>query len=373
MNETTTRGTGGTAGRGAGDRKGHLSMNMPALRMLLTGLAAGDALGASSEFVPRTRVPDLYRRYAAQGWPFRPVGGDGRQPGQTTDDTEMALCIVRSFLERGGFEGADVARRFVAWLEGEPRDIGRTTRQALERIAAGVPWHEGGLAYYRRNPDHAANGSLMRNGVSAALTPSLREAFRLTVHHGVTTHYAPLPMLCCATQTWMLCLILHGYNPLLEVGPHGLTTFFFSAWRDWLEKEQDEIVRLWRGCTADHYERACWALEDACFDPESFDPFTVEIGARAGYCLLTLQIAVWAACWSMREEPFPIPPGLPAEVFQRRGPYVLGWVAMIGEDADTYGATAGPLIAAIHGGLPAELSEGLWILNEPLFQPSVGP
>jgi len=43
---------------------------------------------------------------------------------------------------------------------------------------------------------------------------------------------------------------------------------------------------------------------------------------------------------------------------------VLGWVAMIGHDSDTYGAAAGPLIAAAHQGLPSELTAGLAALKQ---------
>ena len=68
--------------------------------------------------------------------------------------------------------------------------------------------------------------------------------------------------------------------------------------------------------------------------------------------------------WSLREAPFPAPAGFPQEVFQRTGPFVLGWVAMIGHDSDTYGAAAGPLITAAYGELPTQLTEGLLALRE---------
>ena len=37
---------------------------------------------------------------------------------------------------------------------------------------------------------------------------------------------------------------------------------------------------------------------------------------------------------------------------------------MIGEDADTYGAAAGPLLAAEHGPLPESMTEGLLAVIE---------
>ena len=67
---------------------------------------------------------------------------------------------------------------------------------------------------------------------------------------------------------------------------------------------------------------------------------------------------------STTDRPYKTPAGFPDEVFRKRGPWVLGWVAMIGHDADTYGATAGPLIAVAHGGLPEMMTDGLWAFKD---------
>jgi hypothetical protein len=84
----------------------------------------------------------------------------------------------------------------------------------------------------------------------------------------------------------------------------------------------------------------------------------------AGYCLLTLQIAVWALQWSVRTDKFTVD-GYPDIIFNRRERSVLGWLALVGYDADTYCATAGPLLVAKHGPIIAGLSKhlqvtGLW-------------
>jgi len=149
-------------------------MHLNHLRLLLTGLAAGDSLGATSEFVPRSSVPELYAGLRDTGWPFHQAGGRMWKRGQPTDDTDMAMCMVHSCLEHGSFDGADVARRFVDWMHTSPPDMGITTRRTLSRIVGGAPWYEGALEDYRKSPDNAANGSLMRNGVVAAMADSLQ-------------------------------------------------------------------------------------------------------------------------------------------------------------------------------------------------------
>jgi len=337
-------------------------MRHDVLRRLLAGLAAGDSLGSTSEFTDPARMGDVCAAYGPLGWPFRQVGGGAFDlpPGHPTDDTDLAMCLVRSFLERGRFDGADVAARFVAWMRTDPRDIGGTTLRTLRAVAAGAPWHEGGLSEYRRNPHNAANGSLMRNGIVPALAEDLDDAFRVTLSHGVITHYAPLPVLCCAAQTWLLGELLGGRAPF----ERAWVDEFRARFTAWLDATDDAVCRRWRERVGDALPAAWRALAEADFDPDTFNPYAESYRGRMGYVLLTLQIGVWAAAWSLRGEPFPTPPGLPAEIFTRTGPWTLCWVAVIGADSDTYGATAGPLIAAAHGGLPEPLTDGLDAVRE---------
>jgi len=326
----------------------------------MSGLAAGDSLGATSEFLPLSAIPELYCKYKDRGWPFRQVGGGCWQPGEPTDDTDMAMCMVRSFLELGKFDGEDIAQRFVEWMENIPKDIGITTRRTLNCVRAGTSWFEGGLELYRRNPQAWSNGGLMRNGVIPGMAESLEEAFRMTVHHNLITHYAPLPVICCAAQTYLIWEFLKKRNPLEA----DWLMLFREKFISWLETTDDSICQRWQQIVKADIEQAWEVFNEGHWNPESFNPFEVSYAGRQGYCLLTLEIAVWAAHWSLCDDPFPVPEGFPAEVFEKRGPYVLGWVAMLGNDCDTYAATAGPLIAAIHNGLPEEMTEGLLINDE---------
>ena len=337
---------------------------MTAVRLVLSGLAAGDSLGSTSEFTSMGEVPaTVYLAYRPQGWPFRQVGGGvfGWQPGEPTDDTAMALCIIASMQAHPQFDGDDLGARFVAWAESGPRDIGATTRFALTRVASGTPWYEGGLADFEQNPDNAANGSLMRNAVMAATSVGdLDETFRRSVGQSLITHYAPLPVVCCAAQSYLLDALLRGERP------------FDGDWRGdfrgrfvaWLEASTDTPIVLWRTRVGGLLAPSLDALETADFDHKTFNPFVIDYRGQAGYCLLTLQIAVWATRWCLDGGAFPTPPGFPHEVFERTGPWVLSWVAMIGADSDTYGATAGPLVAAALGSLPAALTDGLWALRD---------
>lgn len=86
-------------------------------RSVITGLAVGDSLGSTSEFQIPSFVPELcVAKY--QGWPFVQAGGGmlGWKCGAPTDDTAMALCVLRSFAQCGArWDYGNVAEQFVQW------------------------------------------------------------------------------------------------------------------------------------------------------------------------------------------------------------------------------------------------------------------
>jgi ADP-ribosyl-[dinitrogen reductase] hydrolase len=116
------------------------------------GAAVGDALGMPLEFGP-PRAPHRLLR------DMQP----GRLPAGTfTDDTEMALALAESLLHHRPLDPADLARRFAAWLQAGPGDVGLHTRAVLARIAAGEPWDRVVEQVQRRRPEAAGNGAVMR-------------------------------------------------------------------------------------------------------------------------------------------------------------------------------------------------------------------
>lgn len=333
------------------------------LRLLAMGLCCGDALGSTSEFHQQVDVPLIHRQYKDRGWPFVQVG-EGPfcwAKGQHTDDGQMAVAMLRSFVAKGQFDGQDVAARFVGWLDSSPPDVGFTTRQALDAVRKGTPWHEGGLKDFRRHPQGGANGSLMRNGVVAPMADNLWQAFEVSVQQSIITHYGPLPVLCCCAQTYLIWELLAGRDPFAR----RWNDDFFECFTEWLSECRDPVVRGWFDKTATQHIAAYQAFHDEDFGPDSFCPFGHDFDGRDGYCLLTLRIAVWAAEWSRRGVAFPTPKGFPNDVFERAvGPSFVAVVPMIGHDCDTYGAVAGPLIAAMHGSLPAGMTEGLEVWRD---------
>jgi len=111
----------------------------------VVGCAVGDALGAPFEFalpgVFCTRFPE------ADGSAQEMCGGGGWEPGEATDDTQMALLVALCLLEHGGLDPADLFARFQVWAKAEPKNIGLQTEAVLSSS----------LAWDQAAADHAAH------------------------------------------------------------------------------------------------------------------------------------------------------------------------------------------------------------------------
>lgn len=141
---------------------------------VMLGLAAGDALGAGYEFGPA--LPDEVTPTMRGGGPF------GWAPGEWTDDTSMAVPILRAAAlgapPRQNLQGSSpipanfgeksealdaIAAAWVAWARTAP-DVGAQTRAvlaaAVEPTATALT--EAARALHRRTGRTAGNGSLMR-------------------------------------------------------------------------------------------------------------------------------------------------------------------------------------------------------------------
>ena len=70
------------------------------VRGALYGLAVGDALGATTEFMLPREIKAKYgihKNIIGSGWLHL-------RPGHVTDDTEMSLCIARAIIEAGEWD-----------------------------------------------------------------------------------------------------------------------------------------------------------------------------------------------------------------------------------------------------------------------------
>lgn len=117
------------------------------------GLAVGDALGATVEFMTPREIRELHgehRNLIGGGWL-------GLHRGRVTDDTEMSLALGRSILAVGGVDARAVAESFSDWMRSKPVDIGHTVRRGISR------YRRCGSPAVPENEHDAGNGACMRS------------------------------------------------------------------------------------------------------------------------------------------------------------------------------------------------------------------
>jgi len=116
------------------------------------GLAVGDALGATTEFLTPHEIRDRYGLHDS-------ITGGGwlhLKPGQVTDDTGMSLALGDAILAQGGVRAVPVARAFSDWMRSKPVDIGHTVRRGI------VHFRDTGVPAMPENEFDAGNGACMR-------------------------------------------------------------------------------------------------------------------------------------------------------------------------------------------------------------------
>jgi len=154
------------------------------------GLALGDALGATVEFLTPREISYQYgvhREIRGGGWL-------GIKPGQITDDTTMSLALGNGILADGGkVQALSCARAFDAWMHGKPVDIGNTVRRNL------LAFRRSGNPVAVASEHDAGNGAAMRVLPVALATlaldePGVRLAVRAQAH---VTHHNPVSDAAC--------------------------------------------------------------------------------------------------------------------------------------------------------------------------------
>lgn len=166
------------------------------------GLAIGDALGATVEFM----TPKEIR--AHHGVHENIVGGGWLRlkAGQVTDDTTMALALGESILAAGRVDALAAADAFDAWMRAKPVDIGNTVRRNLVSFRSS------------RNPEAPQSEHDAGNGAAMRVLPvalacygqpasAVRAASRAQAH---VTHHNPLSDAACETLIFMVQDFLAG-------------------------------------------------------------------------------------------------------------------------------------------------------------------
>ncbi|WP_245160545.1 ADP-ribosylglycohydrolase family protein [Blastococcus sp. CT_GayMR20] len=184
----------------------------------LVGSAAGDALGAPFEFGPPGQFSARFPVPARGSKPEMCGGGSlGWEPGEFTDDTQMALLVAESLIENDGLDEGHLFDRFRRWAEAGPPDIGNQTGAVL---GSGRPWDVAAAEHFEETGHAAGNGSLMRTTPAAIWfsrfgTEATMDAARRI---SALTHGDPAAGEGCAIFHELMRVALDGGDPLAAVG-----------------------------------------------------------------------------------------------------------------------------------------------------------
>ena len=274
----------------------------------LLGHAAGDALGATTEFLARDEV--------RRRWPHghREITGGGAlgwRPGQGTDDTDLTWAVIDAYLDDDGYTLAGAADRMLAWYESGPRDVGGTTAAALSAYRSSGDPHSSGVAVADRAMA-AGNGSLMRALVTGLVRTNPAQRAAEARELSAVTHADRRCVDACVAYCDLTSHLLADVEPL-------------DAVTDVIDHSPIGI----------EVRQALATAADSNLTTDKLD--------TSGYVLATLQVATWAVCQPGRFED------------------VLVDIVNLGGDADTTGAVAGGLLGARHGSeaVPARWADRL--------------
>ncbi|MBF9069066.1 ADP-ribosylglycohydrolase family protein [Streptacidiphilus fuscans] len=219
----------------------------------VVGSAVGDALGAPFESTREGTFSSRFPDPAAGGGM---CGGGGWDPGEATDDTQMAVHLAESLLERGGLDLPDIFARFQRWAADEPKDIGLQTEDVLTN---GLGWDLAAAIHFQTTHRAAGNGSLMRATTSAVYFA--RQGRQATMEAArriaALTHGDSAAWEGTAIYHDMLRVALDGEDPLDAI-PTALATALATVDPDHRERYVLVLDPDWHPSQATEFNGAVW-------------------------------------------------------------------------------------------------------------------
>ncbi len=298
---------------------------MTKTRAVLVGQGIGDSLGMPFEKLGDEVHPDL----TTWNGSYQPGTWHELPAGHFTDDTEMAECLATSLIACHGFDGADVARRYLAWSQGTPHGMGGTTRLAMEALGEGVRWQHSGLSF--DDPHKVGSAPPMRAAPIGAFYTNAASILNACRSDDYITHADP------EASTASFAVAMTVRLALQDVAP-----------RDILPYVLDRLVSFSRRSGSQHPQthveealfRASITLSLGDASPEDF------MNAHAGRRGNAWQITATAIYCALHHDSFR--DGTTAAV-------------KLGGDTDTRAAIAGAILGARFGleGIPDEYKTGL--------------
>ncbi len=326
----------------------------------LFGLAVGDAMGAPIEGMTAETIRQQHGE--VDGYLEMQVRPSEEMPAPQshyrlratyTDDTQMALAVMDSLVEFGGFDPVHMAGQFARLIGDRHRGLawvfrggGRNTRAALEQLRGGASWRDSGMA-------SPSDGAAMRVApMGLFFRDDHASLVRAAIQQAMITHRDAQAMASAVTIASAVAALVRCRNDRFDVN-----AFMSELVTEVREAEVQIAAELFAGAadSPDHAMSTILAEVHQRLDlPQS--EVLAHIAARAApltervithgtesFCLAAIPSSV--ALFAQN-----------ALSLER----VIISAINAGKDTDTVGAMAGALAGALHGykAVPIE-----WILE----------
>lgn len=216
----------------------------------LFGVACGDALGATLEFVDKKTGVTRY------GYHKEIIGGGimRLQPGEVTDDTMMTLAVGNGIIKCAENPINNIGDEFLKWYKTHPKEIEVTCEKAIEKYLDMGDWFEAACATDAVfNGKTTSNGSLMRCIPVALCYRDLEKVKEVSRLQSKMTHCSEEAELACEIYNTIIYKYLKGEDKikvLKEVlAPYNQYNKVFSMMKKELNPSQNVedslLTALW--------------------------------------------------------------------------------------------------------------------------------
>lgn len=179
------------------------------IRGALFGLAIGDAMGATTEFMESDEIANTF------GKVNKLIGGGwlNLAPGEETDDTQMTIAVAKGIIDNPNNPIPEIGRHFLTWRNSDPKDIGSIVSTSLMFYDVTNSWTESSKkAHTLLGGKSAGNGSLMRClPIALAYSDSIK-IIAFTKQQSQMTHYDVLATEACLINNSIASKILSGVD-----------------------------------------------------------------------------------------------------------------------------------------------------------------
>ena len=264
-------------------------MNRNKAKGMLWGLIVGDAFGSPIQFTGKDNHPWITEMVKCPVFNL--------PAGYWTDDGSMAMCIMDSYVRKGGYDLKDIGATFVKWLmdgylssiDGRSFDVGCATYDsvtAFARTGSMVNGHE----------ESQGNGSIMRFAPSYLIAQGERDPAKVMHEISDLTHCSSVVRNVCDAFASVLDEHMAGLRT--HSGPGKDLKHEFVNNSGWAVSTLQ--AALWAFNTTENFEEGLIAAVNLCGDSDSIGAVFGQIaGAYYGFDAIPERWVKAVKTWSV--------------------------------------------------------------------------